>query len=60
MGGGCANIAVSSTSLMQRHFVFCQRLNDDAGSRLKEWIKCAHARQKTCGGSSLPSRWYCR
>jgi hypothetical protein len=54
MGGGCTNIAVSSTSLMQRHFVFCQRLNDDAGSRLKEWIKCAHARQKTCGGSSLP------
>jgi hypothetical protein len=36
MGGGCTNIAVSSTSLMQRYLVFCQRLNDDAGSRLKE------------------------
>src|ERR1700730_16640926 len=50
MGGDCTNIAV----LLQRYLKFCQQLSHDADQRLKEWVACARARQRTCGGPGLP------
>jgi hypothetical protein len=50
MRGDCTNIAV----LLQRYSRFCQRLSQDADPRLKEWIACVRARQRTCGGPGLP------
>jgi hypothetical protein len=46
MGGNCTNIAV----LGKKYMSFCQRLNQDADPRLKEWIACLRAHQKTCAG----------
>jgi hypothetical protein len=46
MRGDCRNSAM----LLQRYSEFCQRLNQDPDLRLKEWIVCARARQRTCGG----------
>jgi hypothetical protein len=46
MGGNCTNIAV----LLKKYMNFCQRLSQDADPRLKEWVACARARQRTCGG----------
>ena len=46
MGGNCTNIAV----LLKKYMSFCQRLNQDADPRLKEWIACLRAHQKTCAG----------
>jgi len=50
MRGDCTNIAV----LLQRYSRFCQRLSQNADPRLKEWIACVRARQRTCGGPGLP------
>jgi hypothetical protein len=49
MGGDCTNIAV----LLQRYLKFCQQLSHDADQRLKEWLACARARQRTFGGPGL-------
>ena len=50
MRGDCTNIAV----LLPRYSRFCQRLSQDADPRLKEWIACARARHRTCGGPGVP------
>jgi hypothetical protein len=50
MRGDCTNIAV----LLQRYSRFCQRLSQNADPRLKEWIACVRARQRTCSGPGLP------
>jgi hypothetical protein len=50
MQQNCTNIAV----LLQRYRNFCQRLSQDADPRLKEWIACSSARQRSCGGPGLP------
>jgi hypothetical protein len=50
MRGNCTNIAV----LLQRYSKFCQRLSQDADPRVKEWIVCARAKQRTCNGPGLP------
>jgi hypothetical protein len=50
MGGDYTNIAV----LLQRYLKFCQQLSHDTDQRLKEWVACARARQRTCGGPGLP------
>jgi hypothetical protein len=49
MGGDCTNIAV----LLQRYLKFCQQLSHDADQRLKDWLACARARQRTFGGPGL-------
>jgi hypothetical protein len=46
MAGNCTNIAV----LLKKYMNFCQRLNQDADPRLKEWVACFRAHQQTCGG----------
>jgi hypothetical protein len=46
----CTNIAV----LLQRYATFCQRLSQDPEPRVKEWLACSNARQRTCGGPGLP------
>ena len=50
MRGDCTNIAV----LLPRYSRFCQRLSQDAHPRLKQWIACVRARQRTCSGPGLP------
>ncbi len=46
MGGNCTNVAV----LLKKYMNFCQKLSQDADPRLKEWVACARASKRTCGG----------
>ena len=46
MGGNCTNVAV----LLRKYMSFCQRLSRDTDPRIREWMACARARQRTCGG----------
>jgi hypothetical protein len=44
----------SLSVLLPRYSRFCQRLSQDAHPRLKQWIACVRARQRTCSGPGLP------
>jgi hypothetical protein len=49
IGNDCVNIAV----LLKQYMNFCQQLSHDADPRLKEWIVCIHASNRTCNSPWL-------